>query len=261
MNNYPSYIKPSTNTHCQAPGCTMTNNVTTALAESVPRPAAPGTDLCNIHHARFPRVLLDLVSSWTDLEAALYRKPASGPTNDRVQTSTIADLSQSWNPYVTEVMAQIADWTGFLVRTIVRERPRPDDAQAEDPDARRLSIHSRGADASANPRLFLAMIAKHEALWLSSYPNLGSFLLQDAIDFRTEILGALNSSPVRRVGLKNSVCGEVVVDNEYGAFECRAPMVGILRDDGRPSTIVCSVHPRVHARYTREQWMEWSHGS
>jgi hypothetical protein len=265
MNDYPSRTSPTTATRCAAPGCRLNPESPTALAAALLDPTAPpparptvtGTDLCAWHHAHFPKVLADLVSLWPVLEGALYRKTAAGEENQRVQTSNVLDLAQSWNPHVSEVMAELADWTGFVVRTVFYERPLPFPTVQEDEDGFRISIHSRGLTLHTKTRDALAALALHDAHWLSSYPLLGPSLLVDAQDLRLTAIRAIDSQPVKRVGISGAICGHVVDDAGFGPVSCMSTMVAILSEDvhARPSVIVCSTHPKSHRQFTRDEWM------
>ncbi len=249
MNDYPSWIVSPTSELCVAQGCRQKD-------AAGPRVAAPGTDLCHWHHASFARTLGDLAHMWPDLEHALYRKKAGGKPNSRVHTSGVSDLSQSWNPHVTEVMAQIADWAGFLVRVVLSERPLPP-TQVLDTDSGRTWLErAHGIRTDMSTHLQLATLARHHARWLSGYPFLGPHLLADAYALRMDAIRAIDSDPVFRVGVKEAVCGEVIdqVTNTITTI-CAATMVAILRADGRPSVIVCSAHPKTHRQYTLTEFM------
>lgn len=267
MNDYPARTgtASTTATHCTAPGCRLNPDHPAALAAALLDPTAPplarfaveATDLCNWHHAHFPKVLADLVSLWPLLEGSLYRRTAAGEENQRVQTSGIVDLAQSWNPHVSEVMADIADWVSFLVRTVFYERPLPFPTVQEDEQGYRISIHSRGLTLTTPTQHALAAIARHDARWLSGYPLLGPSVLVDAQDLRLTAIRAIDSDPVKRVGINGAVCGQEVADTGFGPLYCMATMVAILSADprARPSAIVCSNHPKTHRQYTRDEWM------
>lgn len=261
MSDYPDWVHPTTNLHCQAPGCTVDprspqgNRLTLLGKENSAKWAVEGTDLCVAHHARFPRVLMDLASLWASLENGLVRR-GGGERNTGVQTSGIADLSQLWNPYVTEVMHELRDWVAFLGRTVVREHVLPSTYIHKDEHGTSTTTYTRWEDFAGSPRMALAVLAKHEAHWLSAYPGLGPSVLDDAITLRGKAMRALDHDPVRRVGLKASFCGFVLEDVELGQVQCLAPMVGILSDDNRPNTVMCSQHPLEHQQFTKDQWME-----
>lgn len=254
LDDYPSWTIAELPTFCVAPGCV---HKTTDDAAG-PRFAVEGTDLCNWHHARFPRILKDLADLWPELERALY-KNTGAVSNTRVQKSGITDLAQSWNPHVTEVMADLADWTMFMVRTVLRERPLPTTFVHDDDVGRSVTEYVRGLHADTRPRVALIALALHDARWLSGYPSLGPAFLADAIEHRFTVQRALGSESVRRVGLKGAVCGEVVVDDELlGELTCMAPMVAILTPEDRPSSLRCSVHPKTHRAYRPDEWMSWA---
>lgn len=273
MNDYPYWVNPSTHTHCVARGCNRKIEPGDPDQTPGPRYAVPGTDLCNWHHTRFPRLLIDLAELWPSLEQALYKK-SSGQTNTKVSSSGLRDIAQTWNPHVTEVMAELADWTRFLVRTVLRERPLPEpeittydqtDTQWVDGEKRvivtsvqHIVEHTHGLTTDVPIRLGLAALAQHHARWLSAYPLLGPALLEDAQDHRRDALMAIQSTPVRRVGLKGATCGEVVDVLGAHEFTCQATMVGILGRDDRPSVVVCSAHPKTHRQYTKNEWMAWT---
>jgi hypothetical protein len=265
MNDYPHWVVYEKPEHCVAPGCRHKLSPEERLKRSAlgldvtegPRFAVHDTDLCNWHHTQFPRVLTDLVEHWSLLEKALYR-PSTGQANTAVQTSGVSDISQSWNPHVTEVMADVADWTGFLVRTVLRERPVPMPSIIEGAAGRTYIEHSHGLSQRTPVKLQLAALARHHARWLSGYPTLGPALLMDALSYRYQVLQALGADPVRRVGIKGAVCGHVVDQLGDRDLTCPAPMVAILTPDDRPSLMVCSIHPKTHRQYTATEFMDWA---
>jgi hypothetical protein len=291
MHQYPQTVAPSTATHCTAPGCRIDPNSHIALVAkysggTVPaRLAVDGTDLCNWHHSQFKKLLGELVSSWPDLESALYRR-GGGTTNDRVQTSGIVDLSQSWNPDASETMSAIAEWTDHLVRTVVRYFPLQDDVTqtrrtaivdvaAAAPDGftwgdgkpfvfewteTKTTTRTHTIATVRGTRLQLSVIAQHYAHWLSSYPGVGPALLADVYEHAYAVKKAITAPTVRRVRFGAATCGTTVVDTELGEISCMAPMVAVfpLEDDDRPSVMMCTVHPKTHTQFTKEQFMEWA---
>lgn len=266
MFDYPHWVTPSTSEYCAAPGCRRKPTdyeiveaavLRTALEEG-PRWAVDGSDLCNWHHARFPRALNDLVGLWPDLERALYRK-SSGQANTAVQTSGVSDLAQSWNPHVTEVMAEVRDWTAFLVRVVLAERPLPPAEIDFVAGGRTIIERSHGIRTDMTPPIQLATLARHHSRWLSGYPFLGPYLLADADELRRKAMNAISAEPVRRVGLKGLVCAQVVGEMMPGIdMTCASALVAILNEDNKPSLIVCAAHPHTHHQYTPAQFMEFT---
>jgi hypothetical protein len=245
--------------HCVAPGCAnhrlLLNEVEAPIS---PRFAASPSDLCNWHHAQFPRVLNDLVRLWGTLEESLIRRP-NGQKNDRVQTSDVGDVSSMWNPAVAAVLYELNDWTKFLVRTILGERPVPDQYFTTDEQGTTTTTYSHGLSIFVPGRQALAGIAKWHGRWLSGYPSLGPALLDDALAHRRASLRALDTAPVVRVHLKGpSVrCAHVIEESEWGEVICEAPLVGIIRepDSKLPSAILCTANPG-HPQLSRDQWMD-----
>jgi hypothetical protein len=260
MNSYPHWTIYNGHLHCQAPGCRRTHN-TPALAEAVPTPrdVIADSDLCSWHTRHFGRVLADLSGVWPVLEQSVYRKTGGGEENQRVQTSGIVDISQSWNPHVTEVMTELAEWTAYLVRTVLHYRLLPESSIVdEDEHGRHVAVHARGLTTRTHTRDALAALALHDAVWLAGTPTLGPSWLADAQDLRMAAVRAIDSDPVRRVGISGAVCGETVVDAGLGPVSCLSTMVAIISADveGRPSVIVCAEHPKTHRSFTRAEWMD-----
>ena len=284
MINYPAWVTPTTSTFCTATGCRKPHpKETSALAEAdeatpVPRRAVRGTGLCEWHHRQFGRVLGDLVGLWTDLEAARVRRSAPR-TNDRVSSSAVSDAGVLWNPHVARVLYELADWTGFLVRTILREEPLPapvvrewprtrvwQDAIGERHSESYLQVqtldHTHGLTLDDPPRVALAGIASWHARWLSEYPALGAALLQDALNHRRVALAALDTPPVRRLLVRGYSCQEPVEVLDFGGtLICDAPLFAIIRDetDRTPTAILCSANP-AHPQLPKDRWMEYAHG-
>lgn len=284
MTNYPAWITPATTAHCVAAGCHQPHpRTSSALAEAdeavpVPRPVVRGTELCEWHHRQFGRVLGDLVGLWTDLEAARvkYPKPL---TNDRVSSSGGQDAGVFWNPHVAKVLYELADWTGFLVRTVLAEEPLPapevrhwprtqvrwDAAGERHTEAfvqTQIIEHSHGLTLDDPPRVALAGLASWHHRWLSEHPVLGAALLDDALTHRRVALAALDTSPVRRLLVRGHSCRQAVADLDFGGtLLCDAPLFAILRDesDRSPSAILCSANPS-HPQLPRDRWMEYANG-
>jgi hypothetical protein len=278
MHSYPNRVNPSTTVTCTAPGCRHTPTGPTALAEALDlvtaRPAVEGTDLCQWHHKQLPILLADLARLWPDLETGLYRK-ASGELNERVQSSGIVDISQSWNPDVSEIMTAIEEWTAFLVRKVLSDYALPEDASEvstlkvivhgedgtslETRTETKTTVHAHALAGVSGTRLALSVLARHYASWLSSYPRLGPSVLADAYEHRYAAIQALKTMPVRRVRLANATCGQVITDPDLGAVSCMGIMVAVFQnpDEQRPSVMMCSVHPKTHPRYSKAEWMTW----
>ncbi|MEP6477828.1 MAG: hypothetical protein ABJB03_00425 [Rhodoglobus sp.] len=277
---YPSWVGPSQNLFCVAAACRLNPNTDegrravklTGRADTA-RFAVPGTDLCAWHHDHFKRVLTDLLTTYPDLERALYRRP-SGESNSPVKTSTVSDISSSWNPHATEMLSAVAEWTEYIVRVIITQRPTPPSTlttwpRAEvvfQPDGSKTTRHwmetktveySHGINPSAPTRLALGVIVSHHAHWLSSYPDLGPAWMREAEKLRINVMNAIDAQPVRRVGLRDSWCQETVDELGDDQLTCSAPMVGILGQDNRPSLVVCAAHPKTHRTYTRDEWRTW----
>lgn len=247
MTDYPAWVTPATTPLCVAAGCVHRAHVRLdELQEPTPRFAVKGTDLCQWHHARFPRILGDLVTLAGQLDDAQIKKPNSGG-GDRVQTSSVPDAGSFWNPAASAVLSDLEDWSSFIGRTIVHQYQLGES-------------ETHGLTAFTAPRLVLAIAASHYARWLSAYPALGPSLLNDAIDFRTQALRAIDTVPVKRLRVRGHVCGHLVEEGDWGDLTCGAPLSAILRpeDGGRPSQILCSAEPRNHPQLERARWMEYA---
>lgn len=246
MTDYPSFITPSTTEYCVAAGCAF-ERAPYVTAKSVgvgnaptPRLAVPATDLCNWHHAQFPRVLADLVNLYPDLVGAVYVRTSVKDANERVSGGGgVTDVGASWNPHAATVLAELTDWTSYLVRMLNREHPS------------RVPLRE-----DADVRNNLQAIARWYAGWWSRYPFVGPYILADALQHRKLGMGAMNAMPVRRVTLSNGRCEFFVEDDPiYGPIICGAPLYGIVRaeDHPSPSEVVCSTNPR-HTQLARERW-------
>jgi len=282
MHSYPQHVAPSTTDYCLAPGCRINPTSDTALAAAIlgaplARHAVPGTDLCNWHQAQIPRILNDLVRLWPDLEAALYRK-TGGSQNDRVQTSGIVDISQSWNPAVSEIMADVTEWTTRLARTVLDDFTLPaasvdtvvqksivfaanpeDGSSVVQKTQTRTTVHTHRLASVTGTRMQLSVLGRHYAHWLASYPGLGSSILADAFEHRYAVTKALDSTSVRRVRFPAAQCGHVAVDEQLGALSCMGSMIAVFPDpdDLRPTVVMCSIHPKTHPQFTPDQFMSW----
>lgn len=250
MNDYPHWVTPSTNILCKAPGCQMKGS-------DLPRPTIPGSDLCSWHRTHFIRTLTDLAGLWPDLERALYKRSGhGGARNTRVHTSTITDIAQIWNPHVTQTMTDLTDWTSFLVRVVLAERPLP--PTPHEAHGRALIERTHGVRLDMTTPEKLLALAGHHAHWLAAYPDLGVALLTDADGHRMAAMRAISADPVRRVGINNATCGHVLDRDGDLILTCTKPMVAILNDDNTPGLLVCSGHPFTHRRYTPSEWLEWT---
>ena len=269
MTNYPAWIQPTHNQYCRAAGCAKTN-LNADGGDLVPRLATAGTDLCAVHHQRFPRILRDLVTLHGDLQQAAYTK-TQRPDAAAVQTSGMQDVGAYWNPHATVVRAELTDWTRFLVRLILCEKPVPEPTVrfyvhktvtwkygirvVHREPVRQVVEHTHGLGEDMEPRLQLARIATHHAGWLSAYPFVGPYLLADALQHRDLAIRALSAEAVKRVQLQHGHCREYLEDGDYGPLICGAPLYAILRpgDHGKPSEILCSTNPR-HTQLPRPLW-------
>lgn len=261
MSEYPTWVIFNGTQLCVAPGCGR-RATDPEDAPVTPRLAAVPTDLCKWHHDQFPAILKDLVSLWDSLDSSVIKAPVSG-RGDKVASSGIADVASLWNPSVSAVLAELDDWTRFLVRTINRDRPLPTPYFAVDRAGTAILHESSHGLQDRKPRTALAMIARWHARWLSGYPSLGPSLLEDALRHRRAAGRALKASPVVRIHLKGDArCQHVIEENRWGVIVCDAPLVGILRDpsSSAPSEIVCSSNPS-HEQISRAEWMDYAIGA
>lgn len=248
--NYPTWIHPADVLHCQAPGCShIPTKTKTALAvadEPTPRFAVRGTNLCNWHHAQLPRVLGDLAGLVHTLEQAAYARTKTRDQYARTAdtggvhgSGPVQDVGASWNPHAAAVLAEVTDWTGYLTRIINREHPTD-----------WLNEHRPPADR-------LAIIARFLAAWWSHYPDVGNYILADALQHRRYAIAAQDAPLVRRLTLSGSSCAHLVeIDPVHGPLLCGAALYGIIRaDDTRPSQILCSTNPN-HPQLDRADWLD-----
>lgn len=261
--------------YCIAVGCRRRppaeDTETTELP--TPRETVHGSDLCGWHVDQLERVLGDLVGLHQLVEQAVIRKPSAKDSAGKVQTSGVRDVGDRWNPTAAHVLANLNDWTGFVVRTVLRDRPLSPDRTREfdrtgvyfDSQGKRvqndytvtrvIETHSHGMTADDHPRLQLAALSQHHSRWLALYPGLGGAILDDALDFRRRALAAVDAQAFRRVALPGRYCVEVLEETEFGDVYCYGQLVGIIREqsDRRESVVLCSNDP-AH-RIPRSQWM------
>lgn len=282
MSQYPEAVQPVTDPLCQASGCRATSATGEQLPPSAgPRPAVPGTALCTVHHGIFARALNELVGVWADLQTALYRSP-KGPKNSGVQTSGVSDLSSSWNPYASEVMADITEWTSRTVNLVLAWHPVPPPElrvwirkrTTRDPSTGKRTVREyehkqiiefvHSITAETETPVALATLQRHYARWLSGYPGedaLGPALLADALRLLQQARAAVQQDSVRRVGTSMGfLCLEQVDVPGLSLLACDAPMSILLDAYGKPGALVCSRHPRTHRVYPPVEWMGWDLG-
>ncbi len=249
MIDYPAFVIPTATTWCVVPGCQRKMDDAERILHAVfgedvlePRIVVPHTDLCMYHHRLFPKLLQTIMSEWPLLTRSVLRT-ASREERERVQTSNVGDVGAMWNPMAAEAIAEIKDWTAYLVRTILRERPVPEG-------------HSHGLTRDTETRLALAAIARHHAYWLSSYPTMGPSWYGDALELRQLMTRSLQVSPSRRITI-NARCNEIVEETDYGPIYCDGQLYGILRNEGpKPTQILCSLNPTHVITKPAAGWME-----
>lgn len=230
---YPEWVETSTPDLCARSG------IPTGHREE--RRPLPDTDLCGPCHGRFPRILGDLVRYWQPLHDAIIRKPPADYTRDRVDGTSPHDIGSTWNPAAQTAINLIADWTGFVIRTLANEHPGG----------------SPVAEATRTD-IALAAIARWESRWLTHYPTLGASLLDDAIDLRAKAMRAVDpvTPAFKRVLIRGRHCTDTIQDTEWGPIECGGQLIGLLRtlDDQKPSVIVCGTDP-THTRLELKDWI------
>lgn len=238
MSEYPAWVTATTLEVCARTGL--------AAGHRQERPTLPGTDLCGPCHARFPRILGDLVHYWQPLHDAVIRKPARDPMQDRVAGGTPNDVGSMWNPAAQATINLIADWTGFVIRTLANEHPGGSPVQE-----------------TTRTDIAIAAIARWEARWLTHHPDLGASLLDDAIDMRGKAMRAVDTAApaFKRVILRGHHCADTVADTEWGPVECGGQLIGLIRPQEntawqgqKPSVIVCGTDP-THTRLELKDWI------
>lgn len=246
MHAYPAHITPNDTTYCVANGCSTAASAQLegwALAVgNVARFAVKGSDLCLWHEGQLARVLRELAVDLRTVRSAVLRG-GGGDDSAKGRSSSVSDVSAMWNPAASAVAFDLDDWTGFLVRTVLNERPVAEG-------------QSHGAIADADAPVALAALSQFHASWLARYPDLGPSILSDALAHRRAVVKATGSMSVQRVTTPLR-CQEVIRETDAGPVLCEGVMVGVLRnrDDSRPSTILCSINPN-HKQLSRAEWME-----
>jgi hypothetical protein len=251
-----------------------------------PLPVVAGTELCIRCHNRLRLNIEALADAWPALVSSIMKRPQAS-LSDKVSTSGHGDVGGLWNPAAAAAIAELTDWTGFLVRTIVRDQPVPEPEETREAfiaatsvpvwdekgrrydkpltlPARRREYHrvvevatyTHGIATATHPRTQLQTIAKWHARWLSSYPGLGPALVDDVLHFREMVTNAINAVGVRRIEVRDQYCQQLLEETEVGPMLCNGPLVGVIRpqDDNRPSEIICSTNPS-HRRIPVEEWI------
>jgi hypothetical protein len=273
VNDYPEYVTRSETAFCTAPGCRHKPPAFDGQADevTVPRYAVRGSDLCEFHVRRFATVLGELSGEIAPpkpkqtaqermknrtpgyveaLQSSLVRKPGSLPSDSSgIRSSTPRDVGELWNPKAAEVLADIRQWTDFLVRTVIQDHPNG-----------RLGS---GLALSASTLMNLVVIHRRHTRWLALYPGLGAGLLTDAGAYRSAALRALEASPIRRFPLRGQFCHEPVGLAEGGTIlECFGQLVAVVPVHEetltqKPSEIVCLNNP--DHRIPQSEWMAYAH--
>lgn len=241
---YPSFVIPNHVDVCARSG--------RRHAHASENPTRPGTDLCGQCHQRFPMIVHDLVEYWKPLQVAHVRRPTSKDRSTFQRNAgggEVRDVSALWNPAAAFAIAELTDWTRFLMRTVLRDR-----AFFGNEVLGFVDDHSTPIDVA------LAQLATHHARWLTEYPTLGPSLVDDVIRLRMLTMKALDQPPVRRVNMRGMFCTDVVEATDYGDVVCGAQMAGILPTDtawsadAGPALIVCSANPS-HSRIEARDWI------
>ena len=252
--------------YCSAPGCRLNPNTPAGALAPVPRYALEDTELCAWHHARFAHTLKTLAIRWPDLEHALYRR-ASGRASERVHTSGITDISSSWNPNVTEIMADIRDWTSAAVLLVLNWKPVPapdirtDEITDEEGNLTAIntttSTYAHGITVDTTTRIALAALAEHHARWLSGLPE-GPDYLVHVEGLLAAADKAIKTPSVHRLELSGATCQSPEVLEDGTIAICGAQMVFIERDVLTPGKLVCSAHPNTHRSWAPTDFMQWA---
>jgi hypothetical protein len=229
---YPAWVIPADADVCAATGARH--------GHQDARPAQKGSDLCIACHRRFPKLLLDLSSYPAVLTDAITARRGTRYDNPRVQSSP-ADTAPTYNGLADVARTDLADWAGYLVRTIRSEGPHRDMLRQ-----------------NMLPGESLLAMSRWHAGWLSHYPGLGPSWLADADRLLRQCGGALDAHAprFRRVIIREGVCMQEVEDTDLGPIICGAPLVGLIPPGGgkRPAEIVCTADP-THQRIPIEDWI------
>lgn len=272
MSQYPAYTIPNGTITCVAAGCKDMSIKYDEDELPRARPAIVGSDLCEVHVHRMAAALGDLVGLHQVVERAVLRRPSARDDSGKVQTSAVRDIGDRWNPTAAHVLARLNDWTAFVSRTVLRDRPLTADRSREfdrtkvafvagektvtrSTDLQVIQTYSHGMTVDDHPRLQLAALAMHHARWLALYPTLGPALLDDVLALRRMALTVDDAPSFRRVALPGRYCVHLEHDTEFGPVYCYGQLVGIVRQKADPkgSEILCSNDP-AH-RIPREEWM------
>lgn len=278
---YPDLYTSPTSPSCVARGCKG--------PDGEPRPATEHSDLCLVHHERFPRVLLDIAGLWPTVSGAVLRRPVAAESGTAApKGSSIRDVGALWNEAASSALHDGSDWVAFLVRLVRSERPGPDArirtvartrvfyrsgvrvervVHAFLPDSRTPISHGFPDDAS--PAALLHVLINRHSRWLSGHPDtgLGAQLLADAIELRGRMIASIEGSTVRVVKPHGLFCKAVVSEFITASGEiwdevCDAQLYGIVRpDDGaHASRLTCSVNP-AHLDLPASAWMRYAAGA
>lgn len=241
---YPRWVIPN---HLEV--CVRTGRRGAHASEN---PVRPGTDLCAPCHARFPRIVQDLVELWRPLQAAHLRRPTSKDRTNFQRNAgggEIRDVSAAWNPAAAYAIAEVTEYTRRLMRTVLHDRRFYDHEVLGF-----LDDHSTPIDVA------LAQLALHHARWLTEYPTNGPAWLGEALHLREITRRALDAPPQRFITIRGKYCDEVLEEIGIGEVKCYAQMVAVIPADAGwtidagPATIMCSANPG-HARIESHDWI------
>jgi hypothetical protein len=282
VTQYPDRIIPTEAGPCAARGCRQPVSAdqqrllvsVDELEPATPRWAVKGADLCEWHVRHFAAILADLVGLVRDVEVAVA-SPAPAPDGaGKVDSSTLRDIGDMWNPQASYVLAHIRDWTRSVVHVVLTDRPLPAPVVHEwarvkkswlptqRTMVRQVDTATHGVGMDDHPRLQLAALAKHHARWLALYPTLGAAWLEDVVHHRTMARKAVDAPKFRRVGMPGQHCSVIEWDADLGPVECHGPLSAILRDPDAGvlrSQVLCSTNP-AHAVAVEDahDWMAYA---
>lgn len=244
MTAYPSFVPPATAKWCARSGLKHGHAITL--------PAAPGTLLCSRCHNRFATLLAGLVHSWPILQQSVMRA-SSRVYRERVgggDGGASSDAGTFWNPAATQVLRDITEWTGSLVRAVHHDRADIDRWVWPEPFLRSTDPTSSGRYTrpqlpAADTLAALAWLQRWHSHWLSYHPADGADWLDDIQRLSFGTNRALESRPVQRITLPNARCQRTLEETDLGPILCEGQLVAVVPPPGddTDTQVLCALNP------------------
>lgn len=150
--------------------------------------------------------LLELADTWPRLEAALGG--IKGVIYDDMPKPASRERQLPINATISDLMAEIASWTHFLIRVLRAEA------------ATEIALPRTRTNAE------LLRYAAHHAAWFAAHPELGDTVAPEAAEWTQKANRQLD--PTRRTKIPNATCWEP---------NCTAPLQATI--NGKNSTLTC----------------------